>query len=65
MATSECKHLIFSSDGCEMVMHMNAIGELFVAENNDMAGSFWFTITKEDWEKMKAFVDEEFKAREK
>lgn len=61
MASFITERFKVTGDGFDVEMYLNDSGELFVASTDEDYPSFWFTLTKDDWEKMKEFVDEKFR----
>ncbi len=43
-----------------IVMFLNADGNVFVSNEQDDATNFWFSFTKGDWEEIKKFLDNQF-----
>lgn len=62
MPTIFSEHLILSNpDGCpDLEFYINDNNEIFVQEY-DTVGGFWFPISFADWQKIKCFIDEQFK----
>lgn len=61
MVTSN-EHLILDSEGEQMEFYLNDKGEIFVHNMTDEEDlrSMFFTISKEDWEQIKSFIDYQF-----
>ena len=57
MASFITEALRVKGDGFDIEMYLNDKQELFVGSIDENYPSFWFTINKDDWEKMKEFVD--------
>jgi len=63
MATAVTNHLILKNEGMEIEFYGNADGDIFVQPTNEAnAAHFWFTIPKEDWPELKAFIDSQIEA---
>lgn len=61
MAARINEHLIINGDGMEMQFYLNDGNSIFCSPTEDSdAMHFWFTFSKEDWEVMKQFIDEQF-----
>lgn len=43
----------------DLEFYLNSSGEIF-AQEYDTQGGFYFTINKEDWQGLKAFIDAQF-----
>ncbi len=57
------KLLMHNSDSDTIVMYKNASGEIFITNNDSEefdASTFFFTISKEDWNEIKLFIDKQF-----
>lgn len=64
MAVAISEHLVLSPKegfGSDLEFYRNVAGEVFVQSLSEEYPQFWFVITKEDWEEIKEFMDEQFK----
>jgi hypothetical protein len=62
MASKIINHFILENDTPipDLEFYLNSNGEIFVGEIGNPHG-FFFTINPPDWEKLKKFIDEQFK----
>ena len=62
MATTRNEHFILSNKDWhkDFEFYLNAKGEIFAQELGDSGYESFFIITKEDWEELKSFIDDNF-----
>lgn len=63
MAHLRTEHFILSNDGSSKSLEffLNNKGEIFAQEIGESGYESFFVITKEDWQGLKKFVDDQFK----
>jgi hypothetical protein len=57
MPISVNEHLILENEGCDLEFYKNDSGGMFASAVGDEGAMFWFTITKEDWPKLREFIE--------
>lgn len=62
MATTRSERFILSNarSNKDFEFYLNADGEIFAQELGDSGYESFFVISKEDWEELKSFIDDQF-----
>lgn len=64
MASFIHESMSIEGEGCKMEFYVNSDGNVYAHDKDDeMEGRFWFTISPEDWESLKNFIDRELKEK--